>query len=335
MQPYIIQADRVHKMASNVFSRSPFDSAPFPLYSPMHFAGELAALITAFLWSFTSLFFTSASRRIGSYWLNKIRILFAATLLCLVMLITTGRFLPPDIPFLSYLYLILSGIIGLSIGDTFLFRAYLVISPRLSLLIYSVSPIMTAVIAWFFLGEKLGIPAILGIIITVSGMTWVAVERASRNNNTGAHDRKNLRLGIMLAVGGAAGQAIGLVLAKAGMGNHLDALPATFIRMIAAVLSIWIYGTIRGDLMELKEKFRDHHALLLALGGSITGPFLGVWMSLVAVKLTEAGIAAAIIATVPVMVIPLVIIFYKEKVSPRAIIGAIITAGGVAILFIQ
>jgi len=309
----------------------------------MHFAGELAALTTAFLWSFTSLFFTSASRRIGSYWLNKIRILFAATLLALAMLISTGRFLPPNIPAISYIYLFLSGIIGLTIGDSFLFQAYVVIGPRLSLLIYSVSPIMTAILAWIFLGEKLGTVAILGIVITIAGMTWVTVERAPGANGSSTHDAKKMRLGIMLAVGGAAGQAIGFVLAKAGMlavsgpdgGNHLDALPATFIRMIAAVASIWLYGLFAGDLRKIREKFRDSRALLLALGGSITGPFLGVWMSLVAVKLTETGIAAAIISTVPVLVIPLVIIFYKEKVSPRAIFGAIITAGGVAILFIQ
>lgn len=297
--------------------------------------GEMAALTTAVLWSFTSLLFTSASRLIGSYWLNKIRILFAVIFLGATLLLTTGRLLPPGISSSSYIYLILSGAIGLSLGDAFLFRAYVIIGPRLSLLIYSVSPIMTAIIAWFLLGEKLGFQAILGIIITVAGMSWVTAERATGNNGETLHERKHLKLGILLAIGGAAGQAIGLVLAKAGMGDTLEALPATFIRMLAAVLAIWIFGFLRGDIKEVKEKFRNKRALLLALGGSIGGPFLGVWMSLVSIRYTETGIAAAIMSTIPVLVIPLVIIFYKEKVSLRAILGAVITAAGVAILFLQ
>ncbi|MCX6826668.1 MAG: DMT family transporter [candidate division Zixibacteria bacterium] len=299
----------------------------------MPYPGELAALSTAILWSFTSLFFTSASRRIGSYWLNKIRILFAVMLLGITLLLITGELLPPDIPVQSYYFLILSGVIGLSIGDAFLFRAYVVIGPRLSLLIFSISPIITAIIAWFFLGERLGIQAIWGITMTVAGMGWVTVERYNVGTGVTIQERKKLKLGIFLAFGGATGQAIGLILAKAGMGNHLEPLPATFIRMLSAGIAIWLFSLLRGDIKEAKEKFRDKKALILALGGAICGPFLGVWMSLVAIKYVATGIAAAIMSIVPVLVIPLVIIFYKEKVSSRAVIGAIITVAGVILLF--
>jgi drug/metabolite transporter (DMT)-like permease len=105
--------------------------------------------------------------------------------------------------------------------------------------------------------------------------------------------------------------------------------------MISAGLALWLIGAFRGDLKEAAEKFRNRRAMLLALGGSICGPFLGVWMSLVSVKHASAGVAAAIMAIVPVTVIPLVIIFYKEKVSLRAIFGAIIAVGGVVILFLR
>ncbi len=302
----------------------------------MPFVGELAALSTAVLWSITSLFFTSASRRIGSYWLNKIRILFAVVLLGSTLILTTGQLLPPGIPMWSYLLLILSGIIGLSLGDACLFQAYVVIGPRLSLLIFTAWPIMAAVTAWLFLSEELGLRAIIGIAITVAGMIWVTVERNTNGDGGSHHERKKLRLGILLALGGAAGQAIGLVLAKAGMGdNILPPLPATFIRMVAAVLAIWLFGIFRGDLRDIKEKFSNKRAVLLALGGAVVGPFLGVWMSLVAVQHAKTGVAAAIMSTVPVLVIPLVILFYKEKVSPRAMIGAAITAGGVALLFLK
>jgi drug/metabolite transporter (DMT)-like permease len=299
----------------------------------MAYWGETAALTTAILWSFTSIFFTSAGRRIGSYHLNKIRIPTAAILLGVTLLITEGRLFPAQLSSSATAYLVLSGIIGLTLGDLCLFTAFVIIGTRLTLLIFATSPIIAALIAWPLLGEALGFWAVAGILITISGVVWVVREKGN-----GAHSfasGKKLLYGILLAMGGAAGQATGLVLAKAGMGATIEPLPATFIRMIAATGAIWLIGLIRRDNLTTIQKLRDRTALLLAIGGSICGPFLGVWMSLVAVRHTSAGIAATIMATVPVLVIPLVIIIYKESVSLRAVLGAIITAGGVAILFLS
>ena len=234
----------------------------------------------------------------------------------------------------AFSYLALSGIIGLALGDSCLFRAFVIIGTRLTLLIFTVSPIIVAVTAWIVLGEKLGLMAALGIIITLSGVAWVTAERSYDNRVNNYADKGSKKFGVLLALGGAAGQAIGLVLAKAGMSEGLEPLPATFIRMITAVAAIWLFSLITGDIKETGRKLKDTRALLLAMGGAICGPFLGVWLSLVAVKYTQAGTAATIMATVPVMVIPVVIVVFKEKVSFRAIFGAIIAAGGVALLFL-
>jgi drug/metabolite transporter (DMT)-like permease len=250
-----------------------------------------------------------------------------------VLLIIEGRLIPPNIPGRSYFYLITSGIIGLTLGDLCLFTAFVIIGARRSLLIFSVSPIIAALIAWFLLDEKLSPYAVAGIFVTVLGIWWVIAER--QKNGDGFDENKKLAFGVILAVGGAFGQAAGLVLAKAGMDNTIEPLPATFIRMVAAALAIWLIGIIKQDNFITLRKLKDMKIFGLILGGGICGPFLGVWLSLVSVKYTEAGIAAAIMATVPVIIIPLVIIFYKEKVSLRALIGAVITAGGVAILFLS
>jgi len=299
----------------------------------MSYTGEIAALATAALWSFTSIFFTLASQRIGSYWLNKFRLVFAVILLGITLYATTGRLLPADINPESYYYLIASGIVGLTLADSCLFHSFVLIGTRLSLLIFAVSPIIAALTAWFMLGEHLSLLGGLGIIITISGVIWVTRER-QHNNGKLAIEPRTKRFGIILALGAAACQAIGLVLAKAGMGDHLDPLPATFMRMVAAGIAIWIYGLLRNDLKEFKSKIKDYKALALGVGGAICGPFLGVWMSLTAVKYTQAGIAMAIMATVPILVIPLVIIFFKEKVSPRAVVGSMLAVIGVTVLFL-
>ncbi|UCD18481.1 MAG: DMT family transporter [Candidatus Zixiibacteriota bacterium] len=292
-------------------------------------------MCTAVLWSFTSIFFTSASRRIGSYWLNKIRLVLAVAFISTTLMLSTGRLLPDGIPVESFYYLIASGIVGLTLADSCLFRSFVVIGTRLTLLIFAISPIIAALFAWILLDERLGILAILGIMTTVSGVIWVTVERRHPNSRIDAINGKAKRIGVLLATGAATCQAIGLVLAKAGMGESLNPLPATFIRMVAAAVSIWLFGMLRGDLREIGIKFSDRKALLLALGGAICGPFLGVWMSLTAVKYTQTGVAMAIMATVPVLIIPLVVIFYKEKASLRAVIGAIVAVAGVTMLFLE
>ncbi len=299
----------------------------------MSYTGEIAALATAVLWSFTSIFFTLAARRIGSYWLNKFRLVIAVVFLGMTLLATTGGLLPSNIPRESYYYLIASGIVGLTLADSCLFHAFVLIGTRLSLLIFAVSPIIAALTAWPLLGENIGLLGSLGIAITVSGVIWVTRERQINGNEekTKTHAK---RIGIILALGAASCQAIGLVLAKAGMGDSLDPLPATFLRMISAATAMWFYGFLRGDHKDFKRKFQEHKALALAIGGAFCGPFLGVWMSLTAVKYTQAGIAMAIMATVPILIIPLVIIVFKEKVSPRAIIGAILAVIGVTVLFL-
>ena len=63
------------------------------------------------------------------------------------------------------------------------------------------------------------------------------------------------------------------------------------------------------------------------------GPFLGVWLSLVAVSMIPTGIAATLNATTPILIIPVVIAYYREKVSYRALVGAVLAVGGMALLF--
>lgn len=301
----------------------------------MAYIGETAALTTAVLWSFTSLFFTAASLKIGSYHLNKIRIPVAAVFLAAMLLILPGQFISENISLRSYLFLISSGIIGLTLGDLCLFSAFVILGTRKTLLVVSSTPIITTAIAWVVLGEKLSAIALGGILIIIAGIWWVIAERQIDNHSHQQPDNKTAAKGIFLALGGAAGQAIGLVLAKAGMGDMVAPLNATFIRMLAATAAIWLIGMFLRDNIATMRKIKDWRLMLLILGGSICGPFLGVWLSLVSIRHTETGIAAALMATVPVLVIPLVIIFYKERVSWRAFWGTIITIGGVALLFLS
>ena len=306
----------------------------------MNHIGELAGLATAVLWALTSIFFGEAGKLIGSFFVNKIRLLFAVIIYSVVLLITTGQIIPV-INMEQTFWLGLSGIIGLVIGDSFGFKAIVMIGPRLATLVYSSTPIMTILIAWGMLSEKLGFWEIFGIVITISGISWVVLERKNRENRNLLYDnhpdKGSLKRGIVYGLIAAFCQAAGLVLAKKGMfdaGGVLEPMEASFIRILFSVIIIWLISAVRGQLPNLLRSMKNYKALGFSAAGAVVGPFLGVWMSLVAVKYISTGVAATLNSMTPVMIIPLVILYYKEKVSLRALIGAIIAVVGVSILFL-
>ena len=308
----------------------------------MEYIGELAALSTACLWALTSVFFTDAGKLVGSFIVNQIRLLFAAAIYILISAITTGQFFPTDLNLEQFLWLSASGVVGLVIGDSFIFKAFVMIGPRLTTLLYSSTPIMTTIIAWLLLGESLSLADIAGICLTLGGITWVVSERRYRNsaqasNNVGHPDSGSLAKGVVYALLAALGQASGLVLARQGMfnaGETVSAFDASLVRMVVSVVVIAAVSVASGRLLNTWRAMKNGRAMLMALGGAIGGPFLGVWMSLVALAYIATGVAATLNSLTPVVVIPIVILYYKEKVSFRAMLGAVVAVAGVAMLFL-
>ncbi len=307
----------------------------------MPYPGEFAALATALFWAFTSIFFSEAGKRIGSFNVNCIRLAMAVIIYAVLLTITTGHPIPSNINSAQLFWLGLSGLVGLVFGDSCGFKALVIIGPRLMTLLYATAPIFASIIAWIFLGENLRPLDMLGIAVTIGGVGWVITERNANhftpNENSSHPDSGSLRKGLVLGLGAAVGQALGLVVAKQGMmysGVTVDAMSASFIRMVTATVIIWIISAARGKLGGIFGSLKDKQAVKLCLGGTFFGPFLGVWMSLVALEYIRTGVAATLNATTPIMIIPVVIYYYKERVSWRAVIGAIVAVGGVTILFL-
>lgn len=307
----------------------------------MPYPGEIAALATALFWAFTSIFFSEAGKRIGSFNVNCIRLVMAVIIYALFLTITTGSPIPSNINTQQLFWLGLSGFVGLVLGDSCGFKALVMIGPRLMTLLYATAPIFASIIAWIFLDEKLQLMDMLGITVTIGGVGWVITERNANhfasNQKSNHPDSGSMGKGILLGLGAALGQALGLVLAKQGMmhsGEMVNALPASFIRMVAAAVIIWIISAATGKLGGIFNSLKDARAIKLCLGGTFFGPFLGVWMSLVALEYIRTGVAATLNATTPIMIIPVVMYYYKERVSWRSIIGAITAVGGVTILFL-
>jgi drug/metabolite transporter (DMT)-like permease len=298
--------------------------------------GEIAGVVTAFCWTATSMFFEAAGKRIGSLSVNIIRLLIAFVLLGTVNWISRGLFLPLDASLNNWLWLALSGIIGFTIGDLLLFQAFVVVGARISMLIMALSPPIAAVAGWIILGETMDIIAVLGMVVTLSGIMMVVLNKPVKNvtgEKSRLKDWFNNPLGLLLAFGGATGQAIGLVLSKKGMADY-DVVASTHIRVMAGAVGFMIVFSFMKRWYKVFAALKNRKGMLFTSGGAFFGPFLGVTLSLVAVKFTSAGIAQTLMSLTPVIIILPSVIFFKEKVTLREIIGAFVAVGGVALFFI-
>ncbi len=293
--------------------------------------GEIAALATSLAWSFTSIFFTIAGKQVGSLVVNRTRLLFASIYLLITHFFLYGNFLPIHAESHRWAWLGISGFIGLVIGDGMLFNAFILIGARLSMLLMSLVPIISTILAWRFLHEILNIFEIIAIILTVSGIVWVILERNNRKNQMGS---KNYFLGILFAFGGALGQAFALITAKKGLGGDFPALSANLIRIITATAIFWIVAIFQGKTVSNFYFWSNKKARWTIIGGSIFGPFIGIWLSLIAIKYANIGIASTLMALPPIFLLPLTYWIFKEKHSWQTIIGTVLAVAGVAIIFL-
>ena len=259
----------------------------------MNLIGELAALATSFLFTLTALIFTTTGRMVGSQVTNSMRLTFALIYLIILNIILFREPLPFSAESSRWLWLSISGVIGLSLGDAFFFRALVSIGPRLGSLLLSLAPIFGSVMAWIFFDEILTILQITGIILALAGMAWVVLSHEEPPNTPHGHTRRGVIFGVLAGLC----QAVGLVLSKQGMFGDFPPFQANAIRMLAAVIMIWAWTGFDGKMSATFTALREKPQVirLLALGAFV-GPLLGVTSSLLAVQHAEVGVASTLMA---------------------------------------
>src|SRR5215204_5983494 len=250
----------------------------------MNFTGELAALATSFFFALTALIFTTTGRMVGSQVTNRMRLLFALIYLVILNLILFREPLPFSAESSRWIWLSLSGVIGLSLGDTFFFQSLVSVGLRLGSLLLSLAPIFGSIIAWVFFGETLSPLQITGIVLALAGIGWVVMGHQEPPNTPHGHTKRGVFFGVLAGLG----QAVGLVLSKQGMFGEFSPFQANVIRMLAAVLFTWgltfFEGKAGATIAALREK--PHVIRWIALG-ALVGPLLGVSASLLAVQHAE------------------------------------------------
>lgn len=293
--------------------------------------GNIASLGATFCWVFSSTFFTIAVNRVGSVVVNRTRLLLATILLALAHLAVQGELLPLHAELYRWGWLGLSGIIGLTLGDACLFQAFAMIGTHMAMLLLSLAPIMSTIIAWIFLKETLSLIQVFAVVITIAGIAMVVLKKSDFNTKL---TRRQYIIGILYGIGAALGQALGLIIAKKGLAGDFSGLSATLIRLSVATVVMWLFTLIRGQAKDTVNKLKDRKAILALSGGAVFGPFLGIWCSMLGIKFTYVGIASTLMALPPVFLLPVSHWIFKEKITLRAIIGTIIAMGGITIIFL-
>jgi drug/metabolite transporter (DMT)-like permease len=302
--------------------------------------GALAALGTAFAWTFTAIAFEYAGKRIGSLILNFLRLAVAFAFLGIYGLIARGSFIPFDASPSAWLWLGASGIVGFVLGDFLLFQAFIDIGSRLSMLVYATAPVFTALLGFAVFGERLTILALFGIALTMGGIAFVVLGKKAAPNaeDSGApapvapHRTRGLALALLATLG----QAGGLVLGKLGAGSGvgaMDPFAGTQVRVIAGILGFAAALSAARSWGGVLPSLKDGKAVASLSLGAFLGPFLGVSLSLLAVQSGNTGVASAIMSIVPVLIIAPSVLIFKERVTFREILGSVVAVAGVFALF--
>lgn len=304
----------------------------------MTYIGELISIGVAFSWTATALLSEFGSKRLGNLTLNVLRM--ALTLLFSVVLFSLVMGQPLSAMRTSWEacgWMLLSGLVGYVIGDFCLFQCYIIIGSRFGQLFMTMAPLAAAVTAWVTLGQQMTLMGIVAMLVTLFGISISVLGR-------GEHHRLSLKLplnGVLYAIGAALCQGVGLVLSKIGM-NHYEAssipdwlipFSANFYRCVAGIIGFSLLMYFRQGLKPLREALHDRKGLTVAIATTIFGPFVGVGFSLMAVQYTGAGIASTLMAMTPIIIILPSYWLFHERITWRAVIGAIISVIGVSLFF--
>ena len=297
----------------------------------MRYAGEIAAVLTSVFFSISAVISTRTSQQVGALITNRVRLVLALIYLLVINLILFGQPLPIGAGLDRWIWLSLSGIVGLALGDTFLYHAYTLIGARLGMLLLSLAPVIGALSAWIVFGEVLSAGQIAGMTITLIGIAWVIMTRPN-----GATSRPTgYRRGLVFGVLAAAGQALGLVLSKQGLAGDFPAFAGNAIRMSAAASTFWLLAATQRQVRPTLRITRAHPATLKLLAVSaLVGSVLGVTTSLYAVQHAPIGVASTLMSLPPVFLLPISYFIFKDRFGWQAVAGTFVALLGVALLFL-
>jgi len=310
----------------------------------MKYLGELISLGVACSWTVAALSSEVGSKRLGVFVMNVWRMGVALLFSALLMWWVLGQPWPVYAGEEAWLWLLASGVVGYFFGDWCLFNSYLVIGSRMGQLFMTLAPMFTALFAWLMIGQTLAWSSLLAMAVTLLGIAISVLGRDEQH-----HVSVSLPLkGILYGIGAGLGQGVGLVLSKIGLDHYVEDVPAdllpsvedylpfgsNMIRCVAGFACFTAWLVLSGHAGRMRDSLSDHKGLLAMLCAVLSGPFIGVGFSLMAVQYTAAGIASTLMALTPILILLPSRWLFGQPITLKGVVGALISVVGVSLFFL-
>ncbi len=314
--------------------------------------GEIAAFSSSIVWACASLLYMQLGERFSPKTLNLLKSGLALSLLLLTFVIVEGRLWPTELSMIGFLWLAGSGLIGFTLGDTAFFYALSRLGPRIALLMSTLTPPITGILAFAFLDEPITLVFVIGTLLTMGGIGVVVWEReqdfkdvqdkAALNTEANTIAVKNTpqsRRWFWWGMGGALvanlAQAIVNVMTRYA-GSETTALGISIVRLSVGVLGLMFFvGITRRTLAQIRPSAQPRKVWGTLFAAMFLGTYLGIWLSMAGLRYSaHTGVATTLGSTSPLFVLPLTFWFLKEKLSKASIAGAFLAVLGIAFLFV-
>lgn len=293
--------------------------------------GEGMALASALLWAVAVLAFEQAGKRFTPWQLNVFK---GATATSLFGLTTLALSITPwrEVTLVGAAMLALSGLVGITLGDTAYFAALQQLGTRRCLLIGILSPPMTALLGWLFLGERLTFSEAFGILLTLTGVAWVVSQKQEDTSP------QQTGLGVIYGVVAVLAQAVGALLTRSVF-NHGSPSPLTtaLVRLSAATL-VLLLGTVfkgaRGsERTALPWSWRER-GVLMAFTGTMLGTYIAMITYMSALKYASStGVVQTLLTTSQLWGLGIAAL-RGERLGARAVLGALLATVGVVFIMV-
>lgn len=338
--------------------------------------GPLLALSAAALWAVSPMFMASAGRRVGSFPVVLLRSLLASFMLgsaILAVALITG--VAPALPGPEQAaWLVLSGLIGMGIGDVLIYEAFVTLGPRRTTQALVIAPAVTVVLGWLTIGEALSAQTLVGIAVILAATFYAVVigrrrpiapkpveeviaagesgdvesidedppETATKSASPAAahigEPGHVTATGVLFAVGGAVCMAVGAVTGRIAFSDEfgpVDTACATWVRVASAGVFLWLAPVVRRQVPKTLSLLRDRHVLSRVAAGTVLGPFVGMFCYMGALKASPAGLVSTLVATSPLFAIPITMLRYRARIGWDVCLAALVAVAGVGLLFFR
>lgn len=295
----------------------------------MPYLGELAAVLAAVAWAVATWIYSQFSHRFSAMQMNIVKGIVASTMMLFVLPVLP---LPTLALSASHFWVLaISGVIGIAIGDSAYFAALKRIGANKTLLLESLAPPLSGILALVVLGSALSSQSWLGVIMTTMAVTYVVFQPSDNNQ---ANSKSGLCFGLLASICQATGVVISHYALVAG---DIPPLLGALIRLSVGVFAVFVVVAFieKNPISSMWEKLKqlqnkDKRWLVLAI---MVGTFLALWLQQIALKNANPAIAQTLIATSPLFIL-VIYAWNGEPISKKNVIGTLVALMGISLFFL-